>query len=253
MNNLALVYIALGRHSDALKLARRSAEARTIHLKKILSFTSEEQRLAFVSEMRPLTQFGTLGSAPDVARTILRLKGIVLDSILEDRVITESSREPAQRGLVEKLRRAKQRLMELTLTVPKDGSTEALRAHQEERGTLEAETEELEKTLMRQIAGLGKTRRALEVTVEEVQRSLQPKAALVEYLVYDHFVGRSTLEWRYGAVVICRDRAPQWIPLGTKSLIDRKISLYQKAARAETNAETLKTALAGCTNMSGPT
>src|SRR5205823_10708602 len=110
------------------------------------------------------------------------------------------------------------------------------------------DTEEREKTLMRQITDLGKTRRALEVSVEQVQATLPPRTALVEYLTYDHILGRSALgwgEWRYGAVVICRNRPPQWVPLSSHSLIDRKIPLYRRAARGETDVESLKIALVG--------
>ena len=114
-NNLAMVYLAMGKNSDALKLTRASVDAQMQYLEKVLSFTSEQQRLAFVSKMLALTQFGTLGSASDVARTVLRLKGVVLDSILEDRLLAESSADPDRCEIVKKLRSAKQHLMELTL------------------------------------------------------------------------------------------------------------------------------------------
>ena len=215
-NNLAMVYLAMGKNSDALKLTRASVDAQMQYLEKVLSFTSEQQRLAFVSEMLALTQFGTLGSASDVARTALRLKGIVLDSILEDRLLAESSADPDRREIVKKLRSAKQHLMELTLEASAKISAEALQQREAERKALEAEADSLQESLARQISGLGRPRRALEVTVEQVQAALPAKTALVEYVIYDHYLGGELKEWRYGAVVICKDRAPHWVSLSTK-------------------------------------
>ena len=244
MNNLALMYLVIGKQSEALELTRRSADVSMQHLRKILSFTSEQQRLAFISQMRPWTQFGTVGSAPDMARMVLRLKGVVLDSILEDRLVSESSRDPAQRELVQKLRNGKQRLMELSLKVPNDASADALRQLRSERKILESETEELEWTLTSQITGLGATRRALDVTVEQVQAVPPAKAALVEYIVHDHYVGGRTVEGRFGAVVICKNGGPRWVSLSSRSFIERKIALFQRAVRGETDTASLNLALA---------
>lgn len=240
-NNLAMVYLAMGKNSDALKLTRASVDAQMQYLEKVLSFTSEQQRLAFVSKMLALTQFGTLGSASDVARTVLRLKGVVLDSILEDRLLAESSVDPDRREIVKKLRSAKQHLMELTLEASANLSAEALQQREAERKALEAEADALQESLARQISGLGRPRRALEVTVEQVQAALPAKTALVEYVIYDHYLGGELKEWRYGAVVICKDGAPRWVSLSTRSLIDRKIRRYQRVVHDQ--AESLKAVL----------
>ena len=97
LNNLALLKIDLGEAKDAIPLAMRARQAEEKYLSNILSFTSEQQRLTFQKTTNPYTLFATLGSAAELAQTVLRQKGVVLDSLLEDRLVAEASADPKQR------------------------------------------------------------------------------------------------------------------------------------------------------------
>ena len=66
----------------------------------------------------------TLGSAPDIAQAVLRTKGVVLDSLVEDRLVAEAGRSK-QREVIDQLRAAKQRYTQLSMEAPKDFSAEA--------------------------------------------------------------------------------------------------------------------------------
>ena len=162
LNNLALLKIDLGEAKDAILLATRAREAEEKYLSNILSFTSEQQRLAFQKTTNPYTLFATLGSAAELAQTVLRQKGVVLDSLLEDRLVAEASADPKQREIITQLRAAKQRLMQLVLEVPKDLSEAAQKQRAAEKEKLSTEVEQLEAGLARQVAGLGKARRAIK-------------------------------------------------------------------------------------------
>jgi len=88
-------------------LGKRAATGEEQYLSNILSFTSEQQRLAFQKTSNPYTSFATLGSATELAQTVLRQKGVVLDSLLEDRLVAEASADPKQREIIAQLRAAK--------------------------------------------------------------------------------------------------------------------------------------------------
>src|SRR5207249_12159452 len=120
VNNLAELYAGMGDPKEALRLAARARRAKEKNLSDILSFTSEQQRLAFQKTTKPYDLPGTLGNAPELAETVLRQKGVVLDSLLEDRLVAEASGDPKQREIIEQLRAAKQRLTQLQLDVPKE-------------------------------------------------------------------------------------------------------------------------------------
>ena len=243
LSNLALLKIDLGQAKDAIPLAIRARQAEEKYLGNILSFTSEQQRLTFQKTTNPYRLFATLGSATELAQTVLRRKGVVLDSLLEDRLVAEASADPKQREIIEQLRAAKQRLMQLVLEVPKDLSDAAQKNRAAEKENLSTEVEQLEGDLARQVAGLGKARRALSVTVPQVQSVLPKQAVLVELLRYSHYLGKEKSETRYGAVVIPASGEPKWVPLGVAAEIEKDTKLYEKSARGKTDEATLQTVL----------
>jgi len=233
LKNLAMLKIDLGEPKDAIPLAKRARQAQEKYLSNILSFTSEQQRLTFQETTNPYTLFARLGSATELAQTILRQKGVVLDSLLEDRLVAKASADPRQREIIAQLRAAKQRLMQLVLEVPKDLSQAAQKQRAAEKQKLSTEVEQLEAGLARQVAGLGKARRALSITVPQVQSAIPKQAVLIELLRYPH-------DELYGAVVIPASGEPKWVPLGTAAEIEKHVKLYQKSARGETDEATLR-------------
>ena len=238
--NLALLKINLGEAKNAILLATSARQAQEKYLSNILSFTSEQQRLTFQSSSTDhYTLFATLGSAAELAQTILRQKGVVLDSLLEDRLVAEASSDPKQRETIQQLRTAKQLLMQLVLEVPQDLSEAARKRRAAEKEKLSTEVEQLEAGLARQVAGLGKARRALSVTVAQVQSVLPKQAVLIELLRYHHYLGKEKFEKRYGAVVISGSGEPKWVPLGVAAEIERDVKLYQKSVRGKTDEEAL--------------
>ena len=243
LSNLAFLKIAAGKAKDAVPLMVRALTAKERTLSNILSFTSEQQRLAYQKTTDPYSLAATLGAADELAQAVLRQKGVVLDSLLEDRLVAEASADPKQRVIVDKVRSAKQRLMRLVLEAPKDLSEAAQKKRAAEKDKLSTEVGQLEAGLARQVAGLGKARRALGVTVAQVQAALLKNAILVELLRYDHYLGKNKWEPRYGAVVIAPAGEPKWVPLGSATEIEKSVRLYQKSARGETDEATLSTVL----------
>ena len=187
-----------GNAAGALEFAARAGKSQETQLGSILSFTSEQQRLAFQETINPFTLPATLGSAPDIARAILHTKGVVLDSLLEDRLAAEASKEAKQREVIDQLRAAKQRYTQLLMELPKDFSAEAQQRREAELERRSARVEELEATLARQVIGLGRARRALRITLARVQGALAGDQVLVELLRYNHYLGKNEWERRYG-------------------------------------------------------
>lgn len=243
LNNLAVLNMDLGKAKEAMLLAIQARLAEEKYLSNILSFTSEEQRLAFHNSINPYSVPGTLGNAAELAEIVLRQKGIVLDSLLEDRLVAEASGDPKQRLVIEQLRAARQRLTQLRLAVPKDLSEQGEKQLAIEKEHLSTQVERWEAGLARQVAGLGKTRRALRVTVAQVQTVLPKAATLVELVRYHHYLGKNNWELRYGAIVIPRSGQPSWVTFGAAAEIEKNVVRYQKSVRGNTNETTLRSAL----------
>jgi CHAT domain-containing protein/Tfp pilus assembly protein PilF len=243
LDSLGFLDVAIGDLQGALRVAGQARRIREKNLSDILSFTSEQQRLAFQEKADPYDLLATIADAPDLAETVLRQKGIVLDSLLEDRLLAEASSDPKQRETVSQLSSAKQRLLRLQLETPKDVSEDALEKRDKEKKEISQRVEELEAELARTVVGLGHARRALKVTVPQVQAGLAKDETLIELLRYDHYLGKDKFEPRYGAVGISSSGEPKFIPLGNAAEIEKNIQLYQNSTRGKTDEATLSSVL----------
>src|SRR6516164_8714839 len=96
-------------------------------------------------------------SEADLASAVLRYKGVVLDSIIEDRLLAEAGKENQDRDLVGRLTADKSQLGQLLLQSSNIPSGETNKKIE----TLEREVEEIEGQLAQHVAALGRARRAL--------------------------------------------------------------------------------------------
>ncbi|MBV9490335.1 MAG: hypothetical protein JO069_11525, partial [Verrucomicrobia bacterium] len=236
LDNLALLGLDLGRIEEATTLARQASAVWLTILSKVLSFTSEQQRLAYLAIFHPYSLFPFLkGTEADLATAVLRYKGVVLDSIVEDRLLAQAGQGTEGQKLVEQLNRDKSQLGQLLLQPAPE-----LSAGTEQRSAaLEGEIEKIEGQLAQHVAGLGKARRALGVSLEQVQSAIPNEGALIEYVRYPHYLGKAKWEERYGALVLFSQGAPRWIPLGKAEEIERLVQRYGHLVRASPDQDEL--------------
>jgi CHAT domain-containing protein len=231
LGNLGLLKFDLGQVVQAKVLAQQSAQAHLAVLSKILTFTSEQQRLAYQGTLDPYWLFAMLaGSDVELAAAVLRYKGVVLDSLIEDHLIAQASND---QDLVGRLAADKHQLDQLLLQTSKS-STET----NQKVEALEREVEQIEGQLARYVAGLGHARRALSVTAEQAQAAIPKDGALIEYVRYAHYLGKGNFEPGYGAVVLVATGPPRWIPLGNAKDVDVAVSRYQHVMRETSSSST---------------
>ena len=226
LNNLALLEFDLGRSKEAGALARRASDAQHNLLSKMFSFSSEPQRLAYLATLNPYSLFALLpGCEADLALALLRYKGVVLDSVIEDRLLAQASTNAEDHDRVERLKADRRQLDRLLLQAPQKLSEASQQVEK-----LEQEVEELEGQLAQRVAGLGQARRALGVTLEQVQACLPRDGALIEYVRYGRYLGKGKSEAWYGALVLLAQGDPRWIPLGNAKQVDTLVTHYSRLA-----------------------
>jgi len=243
-NNLAFLKIELRQPDDATRLARDVAEAQQTMLNGVFTFTREYQRMQFERTLSSCDLPAALANADLLAEMVLRTKGVVLDSLLEDEAITRAERDPDVREMMEKRRLLLAQLGQ----APEDSSgTDFLNSPTAlaDRQKLEQEERQLEASLADKGVGSGQTRRALATDVLEVRESLPGDAALVEYVAYNRYTGRLGFEPAYGAVVLTRDAPCQWVTLGPAAEIDARVRLDQKYMRKRVREAALAEVLRG--------
>jgi CHAT domain-containing protein len=84
-----------------------------------------------------------------------------------------------------------------------------------------------------------RSRRALAVTIEKVQAAIPNDGALVQYLRYQHYLGKRQWKERYGAIVLFSKGAPLWIPLGKVNEIEFLVQRYESLVRDSPEDEEL--------------
>ena len=236
LNNLALLCFDLGQIDEATALARQDSAAQLTILSKIFSFASEQQRLAYLDIFRPYSLFPFLkGTETDLATAVLRYKGVVLDSIVEDRLLAKASQGSEDQKRVEQLDVDKRQLGQLLLQPAQRLSAETGQRIQ----SLEEEVERIESELAQHVAGLGQARHALSVRLEQVQQAIPNDGALIEYLRYPDYLGKGKFERRYGAIVLFSKRPPLWIPLGKANEIEHLVHRYGALVRGSPQEEEL--------------
>src|SRR5208283_4136027 len=101
-NDLAFLKIEMRRPDDAARLARDVADARENILNGVFTFAPEHQRMEFERTLSPCDLPAALADADLLAETVLRTKGVVLDSLLEDEAVSRAGRDPEVREMMEK-------------------------------------------------------------------------------------------------------------------------------------------------------
>ena len=125
--------------------------------------------MAYLDIFHPYSLFPFLkGTETELAAAVLRYKGIVLDSIVEDRLLADASQGSQDQKLVDQLSLDRSQLGQLLLQPSKKLSAETNGRTE----TLERDVEKIESQLAQHVAGLGQARHALSVRVEQVQPAI---------------------------------------------------------------------------------
>lgn len=239
---LAQLHFSRGEREAALTLARRARNIEDRELGDVLAFAPEAQRLSFVAECTP-SLLATLGSAIDVAQAILRRKGAVLDSLMEDRRLAAMASKANLGPIFDRLRLTRERLFQITYASTPDASDEELRQREGNRQQLLLQAEKIEGEITKAANAQRRVSTDMWVSLSKVQAILGKGQTLIELLRYNHYLGKSDFDQRYGALAISATGEPKWIALGSAAEIEKTIRQYQKAVRGETDEKTLRDTL----------
>lgn len=232
LRRLALWRTWKGFPAEGAAFARQAQESQDTRLASVLSFAAHQQRMEFQRTNGSWSLLATLGLAEPLADAVLRYKGVVLDSLLEDRLTAAASEDPATRGRIEEARTLQRELTALRTDAPEDSSPAGRQKRDAALAETAAKLERLEGDMARAVAGLGRARRSVGVTAAQVGAALPAGTALVEFVRYQHELPGRKPEPRYGAVVLRAGQTPAWVPLGAAQPIETGLTAYREGVRA---------------------
>ena len=234
-NSYGLLLHIVGQDVEALQFARKAGIARENRLGVVLSFTSERERINFQEHQRPNDFFGTLGSGVDLAVSVLRNKGVVLDSLIEDSQMALASKDSANKRLIDQIKTAGRKLNQFLVESPQNINPEILSKQTADQISAAEHVDNLQKELAMNVTSLGQTRRALRIKTADVQSKLTTNSVILEYVRYSHYMGKGDFEPRYGVVLIGNSHSslkdgkpgePIWVSLGSAKGIQSNLQRY---------------------------
>ncbi len=232
MESQSLLEAVKGNQGGAVKIAEAVREGRLRNLENVLAFATESQRLAYRDSIDPWSLYASLELPGPLYETIVRTKGIVLDSILEDQALVKNADSPDAQKLLLELQAKRRQLMEALLGGASAGGDDS--------AALRAEVRKLEETISAGNGNLGKAREFLKTKVADVAAAIPKGATLVEFFRYNKFShpGRSVPV--YGAVVLESGGEPKLVKLDLAEAIESGLELYAKAVRADVPDEEME-------------
>lgn len=239
---LIFLKLGIGKTWEAMGLANKYKSAAESAIFNILAFAPERQRMQSQGTLsfQLISVLAAVGSNAELSESILRVKGVVMDSILEDELTALAAKDPAVIEALDELRATARRLTQAQLQPFNGSNSNPPVTISPERGLLAQRVEALQKQLARNVTSLGRVRRGSRVTVAEVQGTLAKDTVLIEFVRYGHFLGKSNFEARYGAVVIGNRTValggadvgePIWLALDSSRLIEQNIQEYWSMMR----------------------
>jgi len=197
--------------AGAKAAAAQHAEAQLEMTSRLLGFASEQQRLAYLQHADPFSLLANLGEKDALADAMLRLKGVVLDSLIEERRMASRAGEGESRLILERLIATRKRLADAYLS----GDREA--------GAIRNEVEALQRALTGETVAGGASA-ALQTTLDSVLSKLSPNEAILEFAKFRRLDEPGQWVPHYGAVLLRKGREPVWVDLGGSEAIDASIS-----------------------------
>ena len=223
--SLAIMNSVSGDKTKAREFAERVFAGRMRSLADVLSFADEPTRLAYRSSIDPWSIFASLRLPDQLCLSILRTKGVVLDSILEDRKAAQNTTDPKLKQTLMRLNTLKRQLMEWMLggaSKTSDGIND-----------LRTEIRQLETQIRSD--SRSDSRAALSITVEAVANAIPKNAALIEFIRFSDFQMPGHGKDRYGAVVLNEKGSPVFQPLGNAVEVDAAMESYSQLVREITD------------------
>lgn len=236
LEDLASLNACEGDPARGPQLAGQAVRAKLKLLATVLTYATGPQRLAYADLLNPYSLAASANAPAELALAILRFKGVILDSLIEDRLLERASLDPKDQAMIQELRSTKEQLADLLFDVPDDSKAKPREQRELEKNRLARDVEVLEGVLAHRVPGLGRVRNTATVTVAHVQNAIPAQAALVELIRYSKCISADKWQPSYGAVLLAAAGDPAWIPLGNAEEIDQDVDRYQRALRGAKEA-----------------
>lgn len=236
-----------GRRGDREVAATRLLEALRVQelaMADVMHSGTEQEVLRHAAERRASFDLvATHGSAEAIAGALVRQKGVLLDSLLQDSQMAPASGDLSAQPLLGRVEVARSALSTLarkaaaiTLETPYTEARELLQDLEKRR----EEMADAEASFMTLLGGTNWKRRALKTSLDDVREGMPEGAVLLDYYRHREPGG---LEY-FSVSLMPKKGAVKQVRLGEAGLIEELIRLYHQVIQHHTNDATAAQVLA---------
>ena len=192
-------------------------------LDSVLKYGNESQRMTFAERFRgnkhPYSILMATEDAEMIFKSVLRIKGIILDSLIEDRKLRNSLNDPRVNKLSKSLISKRNEYQQLS----------KYSKNEEKRKELNKEIASIENQINRLVSQYGQSRRSKTIKVMDLINVMDTNTLALEFVKYPKFEENKWDE-HYGVIVLGKDEDEpvlEWVELGNSESIDKLLVLYK--------------------------
>jgi len=238
-NNEALYEVHKKKYSAVIPNSKRAMEIIYKSISDVFVIASENLKLKFLAKnelYRDVLFSGILGDKPSAENTTvgltweLRLKGMVLESMIGEREVFKKGLSPELRATYEELQQVRQELASLYVKGPSVGDDSYIKNMTE----LEARKDGLEAKISQGSSAFKESREALYVTPDAVCAKMPKGSALIEYVEFKNYGGGFPFPDWMAAFVLEEGNcaAPTMVNLGPADKIEAAVKSWREELQA---------------------
>jgi CHAT domain-containing protein len=210
----SLCHRMLDNPKEAEEITRRSVREVNKTLDNVLGL-SEKERLGWQSLNSDFSCILATLQPHEAHQCIVRRKGVVLDSLMEDRAVGSN---PQGIKIIQTLQNLKSQLA----ATESAGEPDSRRV----RDTLEGAIAGNERKLAEIFTKHGAARHSAQITLEQISSKMPEDATLLDFVKYKN--AYPPFDWQYGAFVMPKNSNSMFISIGNATEIDSKISALNR-------------------------
>ena len=196
--------------------------------------TDEQTRLTWQQENQPIAEMACLLRPELIAQLSLRWKGIVMDSLLEDRAVSKTFAKDKDT--------AKQ-LQNLQALQNKLSRTAFSKEQTSESAGLIDQISAIQRKMANRTQVFGRVRASADLTLDSILPALSGDAMFIDFIEFSDIKLTGDASLHYGANLLAEDGNPVFIRIPDRTAIDRAIDAVH-AALQKKDEQLLQTSLA---------
>ena len=221
LKNLAGTFRYIGDLGSARSSASRAAAGIDRQLQSVLSM-DEKSRLNWQKENLSMDVFASVLRPEQIAQLSIRWKGVVLDSLVEDRSLTMafSKNENSSKALQE-LQGLRTQLAKIAFDQNK----------KEEADKISEKIGAIQRSMASRSTGFGRVRASADLTVDTILPALSGGSVFVDFIEFNDPKLKGDARLHYGAILIAEDGTPVFIRIPDRMAIDSAADAIRTAVK----------------------